>query len=30
MGEEIEDATKHWTDEDLSALATYLLDAEKS
>lgn len=26
MGEVIEDGTKHWTDEDLAALATYLLD----
>ena len=30
MGEEIEDATKHWSAEDLHALAVYLLDEEKS
>ena len=29
MGEEIEDATKHWTDADLHALAVYLLDETK-
>ena len=30
MGEEIEDSTKHWSQEDLQAIATYLLDEEKS
>lgn len=30
MAEEIEDSTKHWTDADLEALATYLLDAAGS
>jgi mono/diheme cytochrome c family protein len=29
MGEEIEDSTKHWTPEDLHAIAVYLLDESK-
>jgi mono/diheme cytochrome c family protein len=29
MGEEIEDSTKHWTPEDLHAIAVYLLDENK-